>query len=59
VRDVNDAHNQIAESDQVILSLLGFLLQSNSHDHFQWDDQYIKMDQASEHFEPVEFKSLL
>ena len=59
VRDVDDSHNQVAESDEIILSFLGFLLEDDPHDHVKWLHEHSNMNKAPKELEEVELVTLL
>ena len=56
--DIDDTKNQCAETGQIVLSLLGVLLQDATKDDLQWLGESHEVDE-SEHLEPVELESLV
>jgi len=58
VRDVNDSHNQVAESDEIILSFFRFLLEDDPHDHVEGLHEHTDVNKAPKKLEEVELVAL-
>jgi len=58
MRNIDDTQNEGAETGQIILSLLGVLLENTSQEELQWLDESHEVNE-SEHLQEVILEALI